>query len=727
MRVALCAFAIVCFLPLAANADVSQCREFQKHGRVNEAAGCYRGLTRSSQALDRALGYGGLQQYQEANTEFQQADRATPNSAVVKTEWGNLYREHAQPGDAAKLFEEAIEADANYAPAYLGLARVLSENFDKKAVEIAQNALKLDPKLYQAHALIAYMALEDSRPNDAVAEANKALAVNSEALDGLSVLASIDWLNGKQSSTWMDQILKINPRYGEAYAAGAHFFVINYRYDDAIAFYRKALDLNPSLWAARSQLGVNLMRLGFADEARQELTRCYEAHFRDPQTVNSLRLLDTRKNYQRFQTASTDILLDKKEAGLLYPYVQPELERAIAAYQRKYKMTLAGPVHLEIYPNHEDFVVRTLGLPGQGGLLGVTFGMVVAMDSPSARAPGELNWAETIWHELSHVYVVTATHGLVPRWFTEGLAVHEESTVAPGWGDRLTPDVIVALKDKKLLPVEQLDRGFVRPEYPNQVLVSYYEAGKICDYITEKYGDAVILEFVHAYAERKTSVEAIHDVLHESPESFDKNFLAWLEAKNRKTLDSFDAWKQGMQAAQADLQKKNFDEALKKSLAVHDDYPDYIGAGNAYETIANIYVTNGKKTEAARELELYRDRGGRNVDLLNKLAQLEIDLSNAQQAQNTLQKLIFICPEDEEVHRKLGNLALNAGNSENAVREYRAVLILKPQDMAESHFDLARALAAAHKENEAKDELLAALETAPNYKPAQKLLLELSH
>ena len=54
----------------------------------------------------------------------------------------------------------------------------------------------------------------------------------------------------------------INPVYGEAYATAAHFFVINRRYDEGVAFYRKALALNPDLWDARSELGLNLMRLG---------------------------------------------------------------------------------------------------------------------------------------------------------------------------------------------------------------------------------------------------------------------------------------------------------------------------------------------------------------------------------------------------------------------------------------------------------------------------------
>ena len=52
-------------------------------------------------------------------------------------------------------------------------------------------------------------------------------------------------------------------------------------------------------------------------------------------------------------------------------------------------MKLDRPVQVEVYPDHEDFAVRTLGMPGLGAL-GVTFGYVVAMDSPSGRKPGTL-------------------------------------------------------------------------------------------------------------------------------------------------------------------------------------------------------------------------------------------------------------------------------------------------------------------------------------------------
>ncbi len=49
-----------------------------------------------------------------------------------------------------------------------------------------------------------------------------------------------------------------------------------------------------------------------------------------------------------------------------------------------------------------------------------------------------------MWHELSHVYVLSMTNHRVPRWFTEGLAVYEETAIGhPDWGDRLDPEAII--------------------------------------------------------------------------------------------------------------------------------------------------------------------------------------------------------------------------------------------------------------------------------------------
>ena len=134
--------------------------------------------------------------------------------------------------------------------------------------------------------------------------------------------------------------------------------------------------------ARESELGINLMRLGEEGEARKLLEACYNDGFQSSADQNTLKLLDSYKNFETFETPTTVLRLHKKEAALLRPYFQSELDRAIATYEKKYKFKLTGPVQVEVYPNHEDFAVRTMGMPGLGAL-GVTFGNVVAMDSPS--------------------------------------------------------------------------------------------------------------------------------------------------------------------------------------------------------------------------------------------------------------------------------------------------------------------------------------------------------
>jgi len=49
----------------------------------------------------------------------------------------------------------------------------------------------------------------------------------------------IDLLNDVEHSPWFDRIAKVNPVYGEAWATAGHFFIINRRYDEGIAAYRK--------------------------------------------------------------------------------------------------------------------------------------------------------------------------------------------------------------------------------------------------------------------------------------------------------------------------------------------------------------------------------------------------------------------------------------------------------------------------------------------------------
>jgi tetratricopeptide (TPR) repeat protein len=700
------------------------CQALREHGRRIDARRCFEELTEVRNPYLRAEGYWGLGRYEEANDEFRAAVARWNNNAHYRVRWGRLLHERFNDADAEDLFNEALRIDSKNAQAYLGLALVSADGFDGKAIEWTAKALELDPKLVEAHELMGNLALENSNPQQAIEQADVALQLSPDALDAMAIHAAVDVLADRSPEMWFDRIRKVNPYYGQAWALVAHHLVLNYRYEDAIAYYRKAVELDPQLWSARSELGINLMRLGQNEEARQQLELCYDQDYRNAATVNSLRLLDSYKNFVTIKDPGIVLKLHKKEAALLRPYFEAQLRRDIADYEKKYQMKLPGPVQVEVYPDHEDFAVRAMGMPGLGAL-GVTFGEVVAMDSPSAREPGSFNWASTLRHEMSHVFILTATNHRVPRWFTEGLAVHEESEASPEWGDRLTPDVLVAFRDKKLLPVTELDQGFVRPQYPAQVVVSYFQAGRICDYIKIRWSDGKLLDMVHSFAKHKTTAEVIRQDLGMAPEDFDRQFEEWLNKEIGKAASNLDEWRKCMRDLAKQAQSGEYAEVLKEGDEARRMYPEYVDEGSAYQFLAQADLATGNRRAAAAALTDYERMGGLSPQLLKELASLEEKLAEPQEAAATLNEINYIYPMDEDLHRRLGDLWFAQRNYKGAIREYAAVAAMHPLDIASSQFNLARAYFAAGKKNEAEQHLLTSLESAPDYRPAQKLLLEI--
>jgi Flp pilus assembly protein TadD len=720
VQLVLLALPVAAQMPPAAEA----CAKLRQHGD-SSALVCYEKLTRSSELAVQAEGYWGLRNYKQANDLFRDAVAAKPKDPALRVRWGYLYLDHWQPAIASDCFTEAVELNDKYAPGYLGLAQVAAEGYSARAIEFAKHALEIDPKAYQAEEVLARVALEDGNEVKAAEEANKALAMSPEAMDAMSILATIDWLNDKKTSPWLDKILKVNPHYGEAYDTAGHFFIINRRYEEGIVKYRLALELDPLLEKARAALGLNLMRLGREDEARAQLEQAWNAGYQPDESKNTLKLMDKYKDYDTFRTPTTILKLGKKESALLRPYFQAELDKAVATYEKKYKYKLPGPVQVEVYPNHPDFEIRTMGMPGLGAL-GVTFDSVIAMDSPNSRKPGTFHWASTMWHELSHVYVLNMTHSRVPRWFTEGLAVYEETAASPDWGDRLDPDAILAIKNKTLLPVSDIDRGFIHPTYPAQVVVSYFEAGRICNFIDQKWGYDKLLAMIHDYAELMPTPAVIEQEFKMKPEEFDRQFFAWLEAQTKRTVDGFDEWKKTVKIIAENAKAKKWDEVISDGVRIRDLYPDYVDAASVYEFLADAYQAKGEKDKQMAELARYSKIGGRNPVTLKELAELQADAGQKREAAATLERLNLIYPKDEDLHKRLGALYLALNNPTAAVREFAAVVAGPPLDAAGAHYDLARALKSANRTEEAKDEVLSALEAAPSFKPAQRLLLELN-
>ena len=188
----------------------------------------------------------------------------------------------------------------------------------------------------------------------------------------------------------MAGILAINPIYADAYRTAGDHVARNYRFEEAVELTRRALQLDPANIQASADLGTHLLRVGDEPGARRALETAFKADPYDVVTFNQLAMLDTVDKFQTFRDGDLVVRLHPDEAGVMRDQVVPLARRALDTLSEKYQFKPTGPILVEMFPKHDDFAVRTIGLPGFVGALGACFGKVVTLDSPRAQTAGHL-------------------------------------------------------------------------------------------------------------------------------------------------------------------------------------------------------------------------------------------------------------------------------------------------------------------------------------------------
>lgn len=692
-----------------------------------------------------------LQQYRESNRYFRRATQAEPDNLHTQVAWGNLFLEKYDRGNAATSFEAALKINPNLPEALLGMALTLTGGSSEKSEALLAKALKVNPNLEPAHAALAEIAIDREDFEAAGKSIRRCLEINPRSLQARSLQAVLHYARGEEQAldNALQALLELNPRYGDLYRRLARYCVTQRLYRQAVDFFRQAIRLNPNLFSAYADLGVNLLRIGRESEAKQILEQAYQVDPFNLWTVNTLRLLDSFVNFETLTTPHFSLKLHREEAALLGHYVPPLLEKAYGALSTRYGFSPPGPIYFEMYPNHEDFAVRALGVPGLGAL-GVCFGPGIVMDSPRARPRGQFNWASTLWHEFAHVITLGMTDHHVPRWFSEGISVMEEHRAMPGWGDRLGLQTLKFIQQGKLLPIRELNGGFLRPRFPGQVALSYFQAGMACEFIEARFGFSGILAMLESFGRKTSLPDTLRQVLDLSPEDFDRRFQDYLESMLGGALEHVDFQLLGRKElmnsperlqALLDEQPHNFfanlkmagyyrergqeDAAIPLLSRAKSVFPAYAGSDSPYRQLSRIYRKRGHNEAAIDELRQLTDIHGADLESLTTLATWLEEAGRTQEAAAVLERAIQVYPFDRETHQKLGDLFMGTGEAAMAVREFRALLALQPPDEAAAHYQLARALLRLGQRVEAKSEVLSSLEIAPGYEPAQELLLTL--
>ena len=137
-------------------------------------------------------------------------------------------------------------------------------------------------------------------------------------------------------------------------------------------------------------------------------------------------LKDELDRFQVLRAEGLEVRMNAREARIYGSQVLENLQAARAELCAKYEVDLAETIAVEIFPRQQDFAIRTFGLPGGAGYLGVCFGRLITVNSPAAHRASPSNWQAVLWHEFCHVVTLQKTRNRMPRWLSEGISVYEE-------------------------------------------------------------------------------------------------------------------------------------------------------------------------------------------------------------------------------------------------------------------------------------------------------------
>ena len=709
-------------------------------------------------AVATAVRYLGIREhelFQDALRAYDEAVAADPGSLEPRILIGELFLDKYNGPEADAQLKEVLQRNPNHPRALLGLARAMEFNGTVGLMDQVDKALEQNENLVEARIFKARLLLKAENHEEARSELRRALEVNPTSLEALSVLAASHYLRGEtgEYGRIRDQVTALSPTYAELYNDIADLSVESRKYLEATRVAEEAIRIDSLSWRAYGILGMNQLRLGLIEEARANLETAFEG---DPHSVwfyNTLELLDT---FEYYDVDDEDprflFVLHGRESALLQPYIEQIAEEAFEALVERYGgYEPPLPIRIEVYPNHGDFSVRTVGLAGMGAL-GVTFGSLLAMDSPAARPVGDFNWASVLWHELAHVFHLGLTEHEVPRWFSEGLAVHEQRRAREGWGHQPAPGFLNRYREGMLLPVSELNSGFVQPSYPEQVIDSYLQASLVFDFIETRWGLQAIRDMLRGYRDGRATPELMENLLGTSMDELDHDFDAYFQQRFAGPLKALEPpvnspgipsspqtiedWTRVVRENPGNFparlalgitlfQEERLEEAEEHLRAALGLFPEYGGMDSPYWFLAQLHQQREETEQAADALARLAALNESHYVAFLQLAELRTELGDAEGAAEAMDAAVLIYPYEVELHDRLAQAHEARGDATGAVRERRAIVALAPADLAGAYFDLALAYVAAGDPAQARRAILRALEIAPNFEAGLELLLDL--
>jgi len=641
-----------------ARADLG--RLLDETGRREEARAAYRVLADfaathvvedAPRLVALASAYRGLGGFEEAASALADAIEADRISVAARKALGDLLLEKYQAGDALREYRLALEIRADDPDLLAGLAQAYAfreQPFDCRR-ELAR-ALAVNPSHVEALVLEARTRFENRDFAGAKEAIDGILAVNPRHREGLSLRATWHFLRNDSVAFETDcrAVLAVDPTYGRLYLTVAEVLGTLYRFADGLPFAERALELDPGLWTAHDVAGRFALNLGKHDEGIAHLRAAQKGdNFRYPWRLNMLQVATIYDEFVTRPTSHFLLYLPVGEARVLREYLEDLLEECYTRLTRRYRFVPEKPTIVEVFPAKDDFAVRNVGMPGIDYILGVCFGRVVTLNSPSANPPGTFSWAQTAWHEFAHVLTLQITKARIPRWLTEGISVYEEREANPIWVRRQEMELFNAYHNGKIFPLRELNWAFRTP----RIGFAYFQGSLLVEYIEETRGFDAILEMLRLYGEDLETEEIILRVLEVSSDRFDREFREWV----------------GRKVERIRVVPRYDDDKLREIREEADLHPDDAAL---QAKLAWAYSTNGGGVDAeaalGRALELDPANGLANLVRGN----LMYERKKYDRAKEYLERALGAGLEDAFARLRLAAILEAQGNTDAAIGEY---------------------------------------------------------
>ena len=652
-----------------------------------------------------------------------------PNSASVLIAAGKLALGKRAFDVAAEKYGAAVVLEPENQEALAGLMWCYYHAGDDRVLEVMAQLLALNPNHPEVQRLQVEQLLDRNEPHDALAVLDSILSVNPNHLKALGLKAAAFFLLDDSAAMQeiQERALAFNGFFSGAFRIPGRIASRQYRFEEGRAFQARALEIDAKDVEARLLLAYDLLRLGKDAEARRELERVFAA---DPYSVRAYNLLEAADAIDGFETISRGIFklqLPRQEAEVMSDELLRLLNEAALYYQRKYDVELQTPVVVQVFDDHDVFMVRSVGLPGNAGHLGICFGRLVTMDSPRARPPGTMNWQQVLWHEFVHVITLQKTHNRMPRWLSEGISVYEETQKDVSWGQRLSPNFKPIVDGEGFPAVGDLGRFFTDPETPMHLMYGYFVSGEFVAFYVNNYGVDALVAALDRIGDGMEAVEALVSASGVSARRLDERFME--HVGNRcaflKALSKDSEFHKALNAGKKAVEEKDWADAERFFLEAHALYPDYAAEDAPLRLWADAGAMRGDPEWYRRALKKLVEWDAMAHEACLSLSGFYVKDKDWAAARVVLDRALAVRPFQVEILMRSAEVHEMLADLDAAIADWRRLIYLDAPGRAEHRLNLAEALAKKGEVKAAKAEVLALLETMPHFWDAQQLLLEL--